>query len=123
MTALALKAAQADPNDPNDVNPGQIDSSVTGTEPLWAGKPRSDGYPNYAVTCDFNKQVCTSLNDMGNPLEGSIANTASGLTVMRNADVVSGKFTCRHGICVDAQMNLVGRLSASMAQLDSAAMQ
>lgn len=42
---------------------------------------------------------------------------------MRNADIGSGKFTCRHGICVDAQMNLFGRLSASMAQLDSAAMQ
>jgi hypothetical protein len=124
MTSIAQMAANANPSDSNDINAGQLDGMSNPTnEPLWAGKPRNDGYPNYAVTCDFNKQVCTFLNGMGNPLEEPIADVSRALTVMRNADVESGKYTCRHGICVDAQMNLVGRLSASIAQVDSAATQ
>lgn len=125
MTALAQMAVKTKPSDASDSDNGVIDGPFNpSNQNLWAGKPRADGYPNYAVTCDFKKDSCSFLNGEGSQLQDSVEHLYSNtITVVRNADVLSGKYTCRHGLCIDSQGNLVGRVSAAVAQATPAVMQ
>jgi hypothetical protein len=117
MTALARKATATNPDDPS-TSDGIIDGpfNPSGMN-LQAGKPRPDGYPNYAVTCDFKANQCSFVNGMGQALQDTPEHLYSAaVTVVRNADALPGKYSCHHGLCIDSKGDLVGRLSAAMAQ-------
>lgn len=119
--ATMAKIAQlaANPTDPSVVNEnGIIDGPFNpSNQDLWASKPRADGYPAYAIACDPAKNVCAFTNDAGQMLNAPIDSMLNGMTVVRNADVVSGQYLCGRGICTDKEKNLVGRISPAMLAL------
>jgi len=124
MTALAQQAASTSPDDPS-TSDGIIDGpfNPSGMN-LQAGKPRPDGYPNYAVTCDFKANQCSFVNGMGQSLQDTPEHLYSAaVTVVRNADALPGKYSCNHGLCIDNKGDLVGRISAAMAQTHPELMQ
>jgi hypothetical protein len=120
MTERARKAAGT--SDEDAIDEQYIDPSTSVA--MWAGRPRKDGYPAYAAACDITaKAICRQYNGMGNPTDVPIQSVIGSLTVVRNADVLSGKYFCGEGICLDKKVNLVGRVSAAMAQAHPELMQ
>ena len=112
-SALAIAASVAK-EDPNDIAFTNGEDTTSLQTPVFAGRVSQDGYPVYALQCDFQKQQCKYHNDMGNPLVEPMADSANGLTPIRNADVINTAYHCQENICMDSQGQVVGTISLEM---------
>jgi len=112
-SALAIAASVAK-EDPNDIAFTNGEDTTSLQTPVFAGRVSQDGYPVYALQCDFQKQQCVYHNDMGNPLVEPIADGANGLTPIRNSDVINTAYHCQENICMDRQGRVVGAISPEM---------
>jgi hypothetical protein len=120
MVQRAHRAATT--SDADAIDEQYIDPSTS--VPMWAGRPRKDGYPSYASACYVTvKDFCRQYNGNGNAIDAPVASLIGSLTVVRNADVVSGRYWCGQGVCVDKNLLLVGRVSTAMAQAHPELMQ
>lgn len=84
--------------------------------PTFIGKEDPQMYPIYAVTCQFDKQVCESTDAENNPIQLSVQAVAAKLNYLNNSDILSGKYTCRFTICSNSDGAIVGRASDAMVK-------
>jgi len=95
--------------------PGGVDRTSFAL-PVWIGKEDLNNYPIYAVTCQFDKQVCESTDAANNPIQISVKDVAAKLSEIRNTGILNHEYTCRFTICSNSDGAIVGRASDDMVK-------